>query len=502
MTAWLVDTLVATSALMVLVLILREPVRRTFGASVAYALWLLPAARSLLPTFTQTVERTVAVEPEPLLLPVSQSIAPAAMAAPAFDWVTLIIALWLTGAVTMLGRGLAIYLNQRRTILRDSVQLARLDGIRIVRSEHVRGPAAFGLFDRIVVVPFDFEQRFTERQRSLALEHELAHHRRGDLFANHFAFVLLCLQWFNPLAWAAHSAFRFDQEAACDSRVLDKVEPAERVTYGAAIARAASGRMLLFAGALDRPTTLSRRLKIMTRHPSGRARSLGYLLVSGAVLLALPLTASTAVEYLDVPAIKPIRALPAPAVVPSPALAVLQAGVAPAPPVPPSMPEPPVPVSIVQAERDQIVIDGVSKRWEDLTPQERAKIRADIAQARQDMQRGMADFDKEMARASEEMARFKSGEFKRDMEKAEAEMRRAMQEIDAQGHLLKGQGIDHARIKADLSKAMDEFKKIDVDKIMRDAMKSVDMARLNADMARAASTFDDINRRLNETERK
>ena len=53
---WLTATVIATSALMALVLVIRNPIRRMFGAGVAYALWLLPAARSVLPTFTQTVE--------------------------------------------------------------------------------------------------------------------------------------------------------------------------------------------------------------------------------------------------------------------------------------------------------------------------------------------------------------------------------------------------------------------------------------------------------------
>ena len=46
MTDWLLGTLLATSGLIVLVLLLREPVRRHFGPRVAYGLWLIPAART------------------------------------------------------------------------------------------------------------------------------------------------------------------------------------------------------------------------------------------------------------------------------------------------------------------------------------------------------------------------------------------------------------------------------------------------------------------------
>src|SRR4030095_6709307 len=156
-------------------------------------------------------------------------------------------------------------------------------------------------------------------ERRLALEHELAHHRSGDLVANFIAFVLLCLQWFNPLAWVAHAAFRFDQEAACDARVLDKAKADDRADYGRAIAQAASGRALLFASALDRRNTLHRRLKSMLTNPSAGRRFAGRLTVVAAVALALPLTATRAIEYVDkvVPAAP--TAVPAtPAAAPAP----------------------------------------------------------------------------------------------------------------------------------------------------------------------------------------
>ena len=242
-----------------------------------------------------------------------------------------------------------------------------------------RSPSAF--FDRVIVLPLDFDQKFSERQRCLALEHELAHHRCGDLFANLFAFVLLCLQWFNPLAWAAHSAFRFDQEAACDARVLDKAKPGERACYGAALAKAASGRTLLFAGALDRPSTLSRRLSIMTLQASKRTRAIGFSLVGAGLFLALPLTASRAIEYVEVAAPEAPRSPAAPIAPAAPSAPLLLAAQL-APPAPPAAPAPPALPSRVAmfnvGHDDKVTINGVTKRWEDLTPQERAKIRADI----------------------------------------------------------------------------------------------------------------------------
>lgn len=43
------ETLLAVSALLLIVLVLRRPVARQFGAGVVYLLWAIPAARFFLP---------------------------------------------------------------------------------------------------------------------------------------------------------------------------------------------------------------------------------------------------------------------------------------------------------------------------------------------------------------------------------------------------------------------------------------------------------------------
>ena len=301
MTVWLADTLIATSALMLLVLAMREPIRRRFGATAAYALWLLPAARMAMPPITQTVER------------ISPAEAPLAASAIAVSTLpNLLVATWVVGALVCLALGVIRYRRQRRAALDGAVQLARIGSIRLVRSHAVRGPIAFGILDRVIAVPEDFDLRFDDDQRRFALDHELSHHRSGDIVANHIAFVLLSLQWFNPLAWLSHTAFRFDQEAACDCRVLDKAGPRDRATYGRTIAKAASGRALLFASALDHHHNLHRRLKSMLHHQTPKRRFAGKLIIVGALAMALPLTATRAIDFDDSAAPTPPPSPPAP----------------------------------------------------------------------------------------------------------------------------------------------------------------------------------------------
>ncbi len=193
---WLADTLLATSLLMAFVLLVREPVRRRFGPAVAYGLWLIPALRMIMPPLTWTVERAAPVAgpllPGPPRSALS-SIAPVAepgLIEQLGGWGGLAVAAWLAGASAMLLGGLLVYGRQRRFVLRDSVQLDRIGKIRIVRSPAVRGPMAFGVLDRVVAVPVDFDARYDPRERRLALDHELAHHQRGDLAVNGIALAL------------------------------------------------------------------------------------------------------------------------------------------------------------------------------------------------------------------------------------------------------------------------------------------------------------------------
>ena len=388
MTDWLLGTLFATTGLIVLVLALREPVRRAFGSRVAYGLWLIPAARLLMPTLSQTIERPVGVitprtftsqaMAEPLLLSSVAQPQPS-LIEQAGGWPVILLVLWLGVAAGLFAARILAFRRERAAILRNATEIGRVGSIRLVRSPEVSGPLAFGIFDRVIAVPADFEFLFAEHERQLALEHELAHHRSGDLVANLFAFTLLCLQWFNPIAWAAHAAFRFDQEAACDARVLDKAGNVLRSDYGRAIAKATSGRALLFASALDRRTTLQRRLKSMLSNPTAGRRLSGRMMVIVAIGVALPLTATRAIHYVDVPMVSKAPAEPRGAV---PAQAVAAALAA-----QPAKPATPHQHSNLSVDDGMVTINGQTKKWQDMTPAEKAEVRRSLAQAKADIAR-------------------------------------------------------------------------------------------------------------------
>ncbi len=309
MTEWLFDTLVATTALLVVVLLIRGSAARHFGASVAYWLWLLPAARLFMPVLTKEV--TVPALPAANAFIESIRATPATYGAIAtteasFNWLALGLSIWLGGAALLFIAQMVRYCSLRDEMLADATEIDRIGNIRVIQSDRIGGPLAFGLFRRYIAVPDHFTRTFTPKERDLALAHELAHHRAGDLYANLAAFLFLCLSWFNPLAWMAWRAFRFDQEAACDARVLAGTDSSTRQHYGRALARAASSDhmpALAMAMAQNSPRNIIERLRrLMMKDTSTRRLWTGRTAIFVAAAIALPLTATVVPVFaLDKP---------------------------------------------------------------------------------------------------------------------------------------------------------------------------------------------------------
>ncbi|MFN3475674.1 MAG: M56 family metallopeptidase [Blastomonas sp.] len=409
---WLAETLVVTAALMALVLVLRRPVARYFGAEIAYLLWAIPLARLFMPPVTQTIKVPVSAAAgdapsgsAAMAMPVGDMAGSAnAMPEEALvssllldaDWFTIGVTVWLCGAAIFLIAQLSAYLQNRRELLDDAVEVSRIDDIRVIEIAGISGPFAFGLWRRYIALPIGFTQAYNPMERELALAHERSHHRAGDLWANFAALAMLSLHWFNPVAWMAWRAFRFDQEAACDARVLRRRSAPERAAYARAIAKAATGQTLAFASPLNPKTKIVQRLKIMKQKDTTRTRKwLGGTLIGSGLVTAMAMTAT--VSYAIQPVEEP-RAPDAPLVPAAP-----DAPWAPAAPAVPEAPDAPITPVI----KDGVYIYTVRRGDKNITlrldgPIGRAEIERRVAEA--EASRAMAEGDLAMAEGDRAMA--------------------------------------------------------------------------------------------------
>ncbi|WP_018971499.1 TonB family protein [Rudaea cellulosilytica] len=217
----------AAGLALAVVLAMRVPARRWLGAAFAYRLWLLvpvaalatllPApARPLIPALQVASSMPSSSQTIELQAAVAQAVS--------FDWQPWLLALWIAGALALV----VVFARQQRRYLKNLGVLSA-DNHGALRAQATDGcPALVGALRPRIVVPSDFESRYTPRERELVLAHERTHLVRGDAQINALAALLRCLNWFNPLFHLAASRFRFDQEIACDAAVMSRFPEARR----------------------------------------------------------------------------------------------------------------------------------------------------------------------------------------------------------------------------------------------------------------------------------
>lgn len=441
MSGFLTDTLLWTGALLALVLLLRRPVAALFGPTAAYALWGLPMVRLLLPplvlpAWMAPAPPAIATPAEPAgaaELAAWMAPAPSEIAAPPelagsavettfaapganstltdfadvplVDWGALLLWVWLAGAAVFLVRRYALYFRMRRELLADARPMGEAGRVRLVETPAADGPVAFGVIDKVVALPVGFMADSDRSGRDLALAHELAHHRGGDLLCNMLVQPLFALHWFSPLGVLGWRALRRDQEAACDARVIAS-EPRElRAAYAAVIARFAvqprDRTRLALAAPMACPVlgdrSIVQRLRGLTMTDISPRRRLAGRLLLGAAGLVLPLTASISYAQSEVAPASP----PAPPSPPAPAVAA----VAPASPEVPALPDEPRDVARRDGETRILRIERVAKDG-DRTDAPRHRIERRIVVRGEGMSaRERAELDREMAEVRAELER-------------------------------------------------------------------------------------------------
>lgn len=281
--AWLavlIEGTVAISAAALLVLGLRKPLRRAFGARVAYGAW------SMVPLACLAIMLPAAEVPAG---PVSLSIVRVSEVALAatqerggMDFARLLLGAWALGAAAFL----AYYVRQQHRFVQGLGRLTRRDDGLYVAQSVIGLPAAIGVLRPRIVLPADHATRYSDIEQNLMIDHERGHIARGDLLWNALAALLRCLLWFNPLLHLAAGRFRQDQELACDQYVLVR-QPASRRAYGEAMLKnqlAAQSVPLACHWASSHP--LRERIAMLKQPlPSFRRRLAGSL-VTGALVLA------------------------------------------------------------------------------------------------------------------------------------------------------------------------------------------------------------------------
>lgn len=236
----------------------RGPVRRRFGATIAYDLWALPPLVGLM----MLVGQFLPGDREARMVSLDYDI-------PHFG---LALAGWACVAGTICA----------------AFALAQARFARASRAGAV-GPAAVGFISPRVLLPAD-DGEYTPAERELIRAHERQHVARKDPRAAALVALAQAVFWFNPLVHLAARLIRLDQELACDEAVLRR-RPAARALYA---------RTLLKAQLASQPLPFGCQLTGGGRHPlevriehlkacaTGPARERGPSIVAPPIEAILP----------------------------------------------------------------------------------------------------------------------------------------------------------------------------------------------------------------------
>lgn len=225
-----------------------RPLLRRAPRRAVCMLWLLVALRLLLPA-RLTVESPVSLQqPESPPIQAYQELRQqekayvstppeqrpemaGPVAAQGFALLDQLPAIWLTGVGCM-----ALYMALSLLRMRWRLRAAPRIQDNVYRCTDWSTPFVLGVIAPRIYVP----ETVSEQDFPQVLAHERCHIRRWDHVWKPLAFLLLAVNWFNPVLWAAYVLLGRDMERACDEMVLKNADAAQRAAYSRALVACAA----------------------------------------------------------------------------------------------------------------------------------------------------------------------------------------------------------------------------------------------------------------------
>lgn len=276
-----------------------RPLLRRAPRRAVCMLWLLVALRQLLPA-RLTVESPVSLQqPESPPIQAYQELrqqekvyvsAPPEqrleMAGPAaaqgFALLDQLPAIWLTGVGCM-----ALYMALSLLRMRWRLRAAPRIQDNVYRCTDWSTPFVLGVLAPRIYVP----ETVSEQDFPQVLAHERCHIRRWDHVWKPLAFLLLAVNWFNPVLWAAYVLLGRDMERACDEMVLKNADAAQRAAYSRAlVACAAQPKMAAVCPLAFGEVAVKERVKNVLNYKKPALWAVILLVVAAAIIGACLLT--------------------------------------------------------------------------------------------------------------------------------------------------------------------------------------------------------------------
>lgn len=139
--------------------------------------------------------------------------------------------------------------------------------IKICMSPDISWPVAVGIVKPVILLPTDNVQ-YVDSCNGI-IRHEMGHILRGDMLFRFLSFVIIALEWYNPLAYYLFKENRAVSELLCDERAVMNMSKREKVKYLnciiAATEKSKSTKVTIMTLGTKKKITKERVLRIMEK---------------------------------------------------------------------------------------------------------------------------------------------------------------------------------------------------------------------------------------------
>ena len=224
----------------------------------SYALWSAVLFRlvcpfsiqsifSLIPVSTQTVPQQIMCEQTPQIQSgitaidhMVNNFLPVPAAGDSANPLQILIALgeviWLSGIAVLI-----VYSVFTTVKLYIKLKSAKPIKDSVYEIEGLKTPFVFGVIRPKIYLP----AALSERERAYIILHEQTHIKRFDYIIKPFAFLVLCIHWFNPFVWVAFFLMSEDMELSCDESVIKRMGSDVKKDYSNSLLSFSAGRRII-----------------------------------------------------------------------------------------------------------------------------------------------------------------------------------------------------------------------------------------------------------------
>ena len=210
------------------------------------------------------------------------------------DLISVLWKIWLMGTAAMILHAAYSYIR-----IKSMLSAATKYKGNIYQSEFVYSPFVLGVFSPKIYIPYDMK----EETAAIVISHEQTHIKHSDHLIKLFAYVILCVYWFNPVLHLAYSSFCRDLEIRCDEKVTGNYDIEGRKKYASALLEASARKNSFRTGPLSfGETGIKERIKGIMKYkkPTKTALILSFVLIIFFAVFLMTNPPSAGIEDIDV----------------------------------------------------------------------------------------------------------------------------------------------------------------------------------------------------------